>query len=179
MIAGAHTCPNGPSQRIRRRRVGFVVRWLLIVSALQKSVGSHLCSNTTFDGNKPAQKCAHTQTHMAHKPSDHKMVRAKQRCRVEALDKWWWCTPCEFPTLMKVGRKSAGTVVLRYGGPSQVEGIAYRSGGDREWAEPDAHTHRKLDKTHRITGYSHGDRPLWRSQMFITPVTSVKSNVRG
>ena len=28
-------------------------------------------------------------------------------------------------------------------------------------------------------GYSHGDRPLWRSQMFITPVTSFQVNVRG
>ena len=29
------------------------------------------------------------------------------------------------------------------------------------------------------TGYSHGDRPLWQSQTFITPVTSVRSHVRG
>ena len=35
--------------------------------------------NATFDGNKLAQNKAHTQTRMAHNPSDHKVVRAKQR----------------------------------------------------------------------------------------------------
>ena len=35
--------------------------------------------NATFDGNKLAQKCVHTQTRIAHNPSDHEVVRAKQR----------------------------------------------------------------------------------------------------
>ena len=34
---------------------------------------------TTFDSNELAQHSAHTQTRMAHKPSDRKVVRAKQR----------------------------------------------------------------------------------------------------
>ena len=34
--------------------------------------------NATFDGNILAQKSAHTQTRMAHDPSDHEVVRAKQ-----------------------------------------------------------------------------------------------------
>ena len=35
--------------------------------------------NATFNSNKPAQNSAHTQTRVAHKPSDHEVVRAKQR----------------------------------------------------------------------------------------------------
>ena len=35
--------------------------------------------NATSDSNNFAQKCAHTQTRMAHNPRDHKVVRARQR----------------------------------------------------------------------------------------------------
>ena len=47
-------------------------------------------------------------------------------------------------------------------------------------SQSDALTHRKVDKQiNKNAGYSHGDRPLWRSQMFITSVTSSQVNVRG
>ena len=47
-------------------------------------------------------------------------------------------------------------------------------------SQSDALTHSKVDKQiNKKAGYSHGDRPLWRSQMFITSVTSSQVNVRG
>ena len=76
----------------------------------------------------------------------------------------------------EVGR-SRQVRLLRCGGPSQVEESRTDAAAIASEPSPDAHAHSTADKQVTKQNTRMAIAPIWRSQMFITPVTSVRSNV--
>ena len=98
-------------------------------------------------------------------------------CRVEARIKWNVDHPLRISDVAAVGRSRQGRL-YNNGGPSRSKEstcseAAIASEPIRMHTRTENWTHEQITETRMAIA------PIWRSQMFITSVTSVRSNVRG
>ena len=103
--------------------------------------------------------------------------RSETTCRVDARTKWMMLHPLRISDSMQSGVSGRDGCTQSVGPHKSKDRMQMRR---RSRVSRARCTHaQQSGQTDYNTGYSHGDRPLWRSQMFITPVTSFQVNVRG